>query len=315
MRARSWFDDEKTAAGAVAELAQLAAHGFRRWGLTIAVAVVLAALLFGSALFGKRSFSPTFVLRVVEPDRDPTSMPRPKRQFAEYVRQAVFTSEPLMEIVKRHGLYPSLARKNPRAALESFREDIEVDVYQNYFVEDRALGSAPRSARLSVSYSNPSRELAVEVTRELGNLVARHEMEVRKVLADRAAMQARVAADAARMALATRRVEVATLRTALSSRPEVDTMHHVELLGLAGSLEWLERRQDEAEKREAQLSLGAALERRGIGMSFDVVDDGSLPRGAESRDDKVLLAAVTLLLGVPLIAVAVGAFAPRKEVA
>jgi hypothetical protein len=64
------------------------------------------------------------------------------------VRQAIFTSEPLLAVMRRHGLYARLMQKSPRTALENFKEDIAIDVYQHYFVEDRARGAAPRSARL-----------------------------------------------------------------------------------------------------------------------------------------------------------------------
>ena len=83
-----------------------------------------ASLLIAALAFAKGDFhAPRFVLRVVEANRDPSSMPRLKGELGEYVRQAVFTSGPLFELIRRHGLYPKLMRQNSRAALDSFRED------------------------------------------------------------------------------------------------------------------------------------------------------------------------------------------------
>jgi hypothetical protein len=271
----SWLDDEPSAWASVRQAAELLKAGLGRPLALVLAAAALAALLGGAVFMSKHAYSPRYVLRVVESSRDPTGMPRPRRQLADYVRQGVFTSEPLLAVMHRHNLYPSLARKNPRAALASFREDIDVDIYQNYFVEERSVGSAPRSARLSVSYRNPDPDVASSVTRELGELIVRRERSVRRDQAARAAERAKDEVDTARQALISRRSAIAVKEDELDRISGSVPESQVELVGLLGSLPALELRQDEAERREASLSLGAALERRGLGMAFEVVDDAS----------------------------------------
>jgi hypothetical protein len=61
------------------------------------------------------------------------------------------------------------------------------------------------------------------------------------------------------------------------------------------------------------MELGAAWERRGIGLNFQVVDDGSLPGRAARARAAAWAGVATLLSGLPLLAIAVGAFLPTKE--
>jgi uncharacterized protein involved in exopolysaccharide biosynthesis len=224
---------------------------------------------------------------------------------------AVFTSGPLLEVMTRHGLYSSLARKNPRAALDSFREDIDVEIRENYFNQERPIGAAPRSARLIVRYRNADPAVAVSVTRELGELVVKREHATRKNEALRAADLAKEQLDEARQALALRRSAVASMRAELD-RGNAVPERRIAFIGLLGSLPALELRQDERERREASLALGASLEQRGIGMVFEVVNDASLPTDAGASRRRVFVAGTAFVFGLPLLAIAVGAFARRS---
>jgi hypothetical protein len=308
-----WFDEEPRASTAVAQAGRLLLAGLeRKMGLLI-VGLLYAAALAGAVLWTKYSYAPEYVLRVVEADTDPTVMPRPRRQLAEYVRTAVFTSDALLDVMNRHGLYASLARKNPRAALGSFREDIDIEVRQNYFIEERPIGAAPRSVRLIVRYHDADPEVAVSVTRELGELLARRQQATRKNEATRAADLAREQVDEARQALALRRSEVAAMRAELDhDGSEAAPERRIAYIGRLGSLPALELQQDERERREASLALGAAIEQRGVGMVFEVVDDASLPTDTVAAGKRSLVACMAFVVGLPLLAIAMGAFAPSR---
>jgi hypothetical protein len=313
MAMSSWFDEEPRATAAVGQAGRLLLAGVERKLALLFAGALYAAALAGAVLWTKYSYAPEYVLRFVEADRDPTGMPHPRRQLAEYVRKAVFTSDPLLDVIRRHDLYANLARRNPRAALESFREDVDVEVRENYFVEERPIGAPPRSARLIVRYHNADPALAVSVTRELGDLVVKGEQAARKDDAMRAAGLAKEQVEEARHALALRRSAVASMRAELDHGGATAVAEHrIAFIGLLGSLPALELRQDECERRGASLALGAALERRGIGMAFEVVNDASLPTDSGARSKRVLVASVAFVLGLPLLAIALGAFAPRR---
>jgi len=312
MTANSWLDEEPRASASLRQAGRLVLAGLRSKKALVIVVACCAASIAGAFLWTKHSYTPEFVLRVVEADNDPSGVPRPRRQLAEYVRKAVLTSERLSEVMSHHGLYASLARRNSRAALESFREDINVEVRQNYFVEERAVGGAPRSARLIISYRSADPAVAVSVTHELGELVVKREQATRKSEATRAAELASKDVDLARQALAQRRSAVASMRDEIDRQDTGAPERAIELIGLLGSLPALEARLDEQERRASSLALGAALEQRGMGTVFEVVNDALLAPDAGSQTGRALLASAAFVFALPLLAMAVGAFASGK---
>ena len=313
MHALPWLATETSWLSALRQALELWRAGFRRPWLTCLLAGGSAALLVAWLLFGKRDYAPRFVLRVIEAEHPSGTAPPLKRQLADYVRQGIFTSQPLYELMRKHGLYPSLLRKNAHAALEAFKEDIEVEVYQNYFVEDRAPGDAPRSARLTVSFHAKDPNLALAVTRDLGALIAKHEQASRRDQALSTAAGAARARDTWRAAWQQRSADIVSKRAEIARSTPPDPELQVQLVSLLGSLSALEREVEAAERRAATLDLGAAWERRGIGLNFEVVDDGSLPGRAARTRAAAWAGGATLLCGLPLVAMAVGAFLPNKR--
>jgi hypothetical protein len=239
-------------------------------------------------------------------------MPQPKRKLREYVRQALLTSDKLVPLIQRHGLYRSLARRNMRAALDSFREDIDVDVYQNYFVEQRAPGSEPRSARVAVSYRGSDPDVAVAVTQDLGTLIAERERARRAVESERAAGDAATELRAVRDAISDKTRHLAEMEETMQSAAVPDPSRQVAFVSQLGSLAALEKRELEVSRREAALALGAAYERHGIGLSFEIADEASLPVGAHLRDLQWIAMGASLAFGLPLVAMGVGAVESKK---
>jgi hypothetical protein len=312
MTTLSWLEDEPRLVECFRQAGRLLSRGVKRPVRVLIGSAIFALGIFAFFALESRSFSARYVLRVVEPERDPNEAPRPRRQLAEYVGQGVFTSGPLTNIIHRYGLYPSLARKNMRAALDAFREDIEVETYRNYFIEERSGSSEPRSARLAISYKNRNQDVAVAVTRELGALVVEHERSMRHEQAARAEDSARREVEARRMLMEARRLDVASRQAEAERKGIRDPELEVESVMLAESANALALRQDVAEKREADLAVGTALEWRGLGMSFDVVNDASLPTRSERDDTDLVLAGASLVFGLPLVVMAVGAFDQKR---
>jgi hypothetical protein len=315
MTKRSWLDTELGVGGALRQVGELLREGFRRPWLTLLVSALLFSAVAAAVAFSKQNFAPRFVLRVVEADRESSNAPRLHRDLAEYVRQASFTSEALFEVIRRHGLYPKLMRVNSRAALDSFREDIFVEVYQNYFLEDRAPGDLARSARVAVSYHCHDRELALAVTRDLGGLIVERELAARREQLLDAAAAADFTRDAAQRALRERSQELLTKESLMQQASAPDPRLQVELVGLLGSLGALQRRADTAERNSNAIDLDAALQRHGGGLHFEVVDAPALPSDREHQQMLLMLAASTVVFGVPLCALAIGAFQMKRETA
>jgi hypothetical protein len=308
LRPATWVDREPGAVDAFRQVFSVFVCGLRRPFWTFGLTLLLAAALGGAMFLARSQFSPHIVLRVTESNADPTAMPKLKRQLGDYVQQAVFTSSPLMDIILRHKLYPKAMRVNPRAALDSFRKEIEVDVYQNYFVEERTAAQAPRSARVSIGFRSDDPEIALSVTRELGALVMNHERRIRREQAVAAADEANRAREALNAALQQRGRDVAEKRAELDAAGVANPQLQVELVSLMGSLEALALQAESAELRASQLELGAKFEGQGMGLSFDVADDASVPNPGRRGPLALLVAGIAMLFGFPLVAVGVGTF-------
>lgn len=313
MRRSPWLTSELGVLGAVRQSVELCRAGLRRPVLTLGLSLAVASAVVGLMIFGRHEYAPKFVLRVVEGARTTGDAPPLRRQLAEYVRQAVLTSEPLYAVMRRHGLYQSLMRKNARAALDAFKEDIAVDVYQNYFVAERARGNAPRSARLTVSFRAKDPQLALDVTRDLGAFIVRHELAARRDQALLSATRATKARDILVGTWQERSAALVSKQRELMRSPAPDPRAQVEVVSLLGSLGALEHQVEAAERRANALELGAGLERGGIGLFFEVVDEGSLPERSGQVQAQLLAGATALLFGLPLIALGVGAFSTTRR--
>jgi hypothetical protein len=290
------------------QLAGLFRRGVRRpLGLGLGCACLALLLLASLALLTPR-YAPRVVLRVLESDRDPTSTPALKRQLGEYVREGVLTAEPLLEIRSRYGLYPHAADRT--AALAAFRRDIDVDVYRNYFVEARAAGDQPRSARVMVSYRAGDRETALAVTRDLASLIVGRVEASRRDQSERASLAAGEATRSLEDSLAERYARLAQVRVALRSAPEPEL--EVELVSLLGSIATLERRLDAATKRQGAVDLGAASEKFGVGLRFEVAEDAAVPLFNPHSRLRELALVLMFISGFPFVVLAAGAGAlPR----
>lgn len=308
-----WSEREPGVRDAASSARELIALGRKRALATTLSSLVCALLAVAAIVLLRPDFSPRFVLRVVEPNTDPTTLPRARRQLAEYVREGVLTSDALLGVMERHDLLGTLRRSNPPAAVESFREDIRIEVYQNYFLEERTAAEAPRSARLVLSYHAKDPQVALAVTRELGQLVVERERRARKLLAARALESAESDLERAHRALVQHRAEITRKRAKVLDSPAPDPLDEVQLVSLLGSLEWRERELEQRQARRAALELGSTLESRSLGLSFEVADEGSVRKSATFGPVELGLAGLLAFLGsLPFTAALVGAFRPKR---
>ena len=293
----------------LAQLAELLRSGVRRPVHVAMGAVLLALGLLAAMTAMGRSYAPRVVLRVLEPDRDLGSMPALKRQLADYVREGVLTAEPLLELRRRYGLYPGVVDR--AGAVAAFRRDIDVDVYQNYFIEARAAGDKARSARVMVSYRAGNRATALAVTRDLAALVVSRVKASRQEQAQRGAAAAEAAARSLQGVLAARYERLAAVRAGLGTASDPNLQ--VEVVGLTGSVAALERRLDVAEKRATALELGAASELSGAGLRFEVAEEAAAPLADRRGELRVAAVALTFLVGLPFVVLAAGAGLPSRR--
>lgn len=312
----AWIEEEPGLREALVELRRLLSRARRRWGWTL-LALSLALSLVVVRRVRKKPFYPArVVLRMSEGDGDVAAIPRTSTKLQEYVSSAVFTDGKLLDLMKRRGIEESLFAKNPRMALSKFRDEIEVVSFRNHFVEDRAPGDPPRSARVAIRYRDVDPERAVAVVHELAGILRDHETKRRiedarevKELAQRAVDHAAADLDGAnrRMAILTLLSRSPDLATAAQAYTELDSLQRAlpnELLKL-----------DEAEAFQKQVELRVGLEERAMGLRFDVADATPPHERRVLWVDVVLNVAGTLVFGTPFLMLLVGAFDRRVHVA
>ncbi|HEX6274076.1 MAG TPA: hypothetical protein VFZ53_13600, partial [Polyangiaceae bacterium] len=134
----------------------------------------------------------------------------------------------------------------------------------------------------------------------------------RREQAERNAQEAARTRDALRAAVQRRSLEIAAKQSEVLTTTAPDPAAQVELVGLLGSMDTLERDLEAANRRASSFQLGAALEQGGVGLRVEVVDDATLPNEARRTRWIIVAAGASFLFGLPLSAMAVGAFFPRR---
>lgn len=305
-----WIASEPGFGEGLKQLARLFRRGCGRFFTACLWAALFAGLAVAVVALKQHKFAPSFTLRVLEADAPLDSMPSPKRRLREHMRDAVFSSGRLMQLMDSYDLYPSLRHVNPRAAIDSFRKDIDIRVYRNYFVQARSAHEEPRSARISIRYMSDDPTVALEVTRALGRLVIETEERSRQREMARALSNAQQAVDHADRELSEQQRRLALVLAGDSQDPATT----IGATRLRQSIDRLERLVQSKERRAARLALGNAYESHRLGLSFEVVDEGAIRPSAKLHPrDLMILAAVLFTAALPFSVFSVGAFDMRTH--
>lgn len=310
---RDWVAEEEGAGAALRELRRLFTRALRRPVKPIVIALLAALGVAGLRARKVRVYESRVVYRVSEGDLDPTTSPAAAKQLRSYILDVVFSSQRLLGVMEELDLYARERRKGPDFAVETMRDDFEVDVWRNYFIEDRRAEEAGRSARIGISYRHPDRQVAFDVVRRLGRLVEEQEQRSRIHLADEAVERASAAVAVARDDLARRRGMItAKEMAARRAGPAQRAMLLMDVDALRKGLGDVEARLHDLERKKAALELRASMERNHLGMRFELVDPGHLaPPGISRPKELVILGIVTFLFMLPLGAMWAGAFDGR----
>jgi hypothetical protein len=314
---RDWLEAEREDHDVVRELQRLK----RRAKARPVAFVLLAALLAGAVVYKRASrpevYKARVVLRVVEGELSEDRTPLPRKELRDYVRAVAYTRARLLDVIEELDLYPMREVRGDNWAIATMRSHLTVDVYRNYFANDRGYETARRSARIAVIFRGNDPDKTVKVARRLADEVARSESQRRQELTAAALDQARRAVARAREQVNARRT---LLTETLLARDAADRAHDgAEIARLTGELQRLqasaEGDRDLLRKTEGALSsleLRAALERQNMGLSFEVADE-TLPEPRPANEWMILaaLGVVTFMVLVPLCAIGVAAFDAR----
>jgi hypothetical protein len=310
---KTWEQAEPDARSAWLELQRL-----KRRAIARPIKPALLALLATLALVGLRArtqrvFSSKVVFRVTESDLDAATAPRPAKALREYVYDVCFSNTRLIELMSTHGLYTGQLKRDPLLAAETMRDDIEVDVWRNYFVDDRTSLDAGRSARLAIAYSSKDPAQALVVAQELGKLIVEVESRARIQMAADAAERAARESAMAREQLTRHQTRIVAVEYSLRrALPPHDALLRMELDALKKNLGPLERKAKEQQAAATDLKLRASMEKANLGLAFEIVDPGTVARPGLSRPRELILFGVLgFLVFLPLAGMYAAAYDKR----
>jgi hypothetical protein len=312
---QGWEHDEVRSGGALAELRRLFQRATARPWRTLLVALALTGAVVGYRARKQRVYESKIVFRVVEGDLDLTTSPRTNGRLREYVADVCFSNSRLASVIRARGLYPGLGKRDMSLALEEMRDDLEVEVWRNYFIEGpRGPGDA-REAHVAISYRGRNARDVYTVVRDLGNLIIDESERVREGQANAALQAADQEVIDAKMRLETVQRDLVAkefLRTRGSVTGDQRARLLVQTLGLQEQSLKLERTLEASQRQRQALYLRAQLEKKQLGLRFDLVDPGRVaPAGISQKKLLAIIAVVIFILSLPIAAMAVGAFDDR----
>lgn len=309
----SWEDDEPGLAQVVGHLRRLRRRASLSKLLVYALATLVALLCVAYRARGQRTYTAEIVFRVAEGNVDARTEPRPAKQLREYVNEVAFSRPKLIELIRKHELYTSMLARDQGLAVEELRSNLEVEVARNYFMVERGIDDPPRSALVSIEFRAADPVVAMDVAKDLSELVMEQERGLRRRMADAAAREAESAARELRVELNEKQRELTiTQQALLVAKPEEAAELLVKTSHLRKDIDGLDLRLKTIDGERSALELRAGAEGGSLGLVFELVDMKTPRRPLLSwRDELILIGMVMFLTAFPLTAMAVGAFDRR----
>ena len=291
----TWEQHEPDLAFAKRELRRLVRRSRPRIGW-----IVLIALLSCAGFVAKRELRApkrraAMSMRIVEADFDLTTAVRPQRDYVDYI-WGVFLSGPrLQKVIEEYELYPEKYKLDPQLAVEAMRDDLEVEVWRNYFLEQHYDDDVEaRSVRFSISWQDHDPVLVLSVVQALGQVVIAAQTEERREIFQLGQADLAEAASAAAQRLDVVQHEQSIRRRQLDTAGGDKLAHlSVELRDLAAEEKEQGKRLDEMTDSKSRFELEAAWEQQRSGLRFEIVDPGYVE--AKGGGPRQLVASVILV--------------------
>jgi polysaccharide biosynthesis transport protein len=151
--------------------------------LLVSASVLLLSVL--AALFWPSRYSATGVI-LIEQQELPSELVRSTvssyaSQRVQVISQRVMTTENLMNIIQRYGLYQDMRKRQPREeVIKQMRRDTTLQMISADVIDPRDGRPTKATIAFSIAYSSPSAELASKVANELVSLYLQQNIETRQ---------------------------------------------------------------------------------------------------------------------------------------
>jgi hypothetical protein len=293
----AWLRDEPALGAASREvIARALEHPLRLAAVAVAITAAVVAVLAAR--------TPTWVATVVfrmEESRvqDRAYAPPPVIRIREYVEDVALSRGRLLALMDRHGLGGRLRHLDPVAAVESMREDFDVEIVRDYFLFD-PVSSEPRSAQVLVSYRGGDRDRTAAIAHEIAMIIVDAQAVARAARLEEAQALSSLALRNSREhleRLEQRRIRLLGGEGAGAHAAEV----RAEQLVLEREIRTAAARERQLESRELEARLTRDAEEKRLGLVLELVDESVRAVGAPLHAG-ALVALATLTLAVALIA-------------
>jgi len=281
-------------------------------------AALLLALLGGTCVFAwrvtaPRWYSASVTFRIAEEGALDDTAPPTTAELEGYLRAAVFTRPRCHELLRRHGLYPRRLQIDTNWAVDSLRDDIEIDVVRNTFLLEGAGDEVPPSARVQIRFRARDPRTATRVVEDLALLVRSRERAARRAwVAANTRVARRQRRQTQRQLDQLKQRQATTLVRLVRAGATNAAQERLLALRQQRSLLAARRRLATSERLVGLAELRARFERQRLGLAFELVArQPALPARLDRWAEGGLLAGVTCLAALPLIALLLGAFDTR----
>lgn len=162
---------------------------WRRRAIFIIVAGILAALTVAVALVLPPTYMASATI-LIEQQEIPQELVRSAvtsfaDQRVQVISQRVMTTQNLLGLIERYGLYPDIRLSKPREVLlQKMRQDIGLRMISADVIDPRSGRPMQATIAFSVSYQNHSPELALKVANDLTSLYLNENLTSRAQMAE-----------------------------------------------------------------------------------------------------------------------------------
>ncbi|HEX3695842.1 MAG TPA: hypothetical protein VH374_10665 [Polyangia bacterium] len=273
----------------------------KRWPVVVVLTLVLSAAAGLRAATKAPEFSAEVVVRIVDDaDRDNEMS---TEQLHDLIAEVVFSGPRLLGVIKRFGLSPRWAERDPSFAVADFRDAISLTVWQNDLISGAGIRHA---ARVSISYRSGVRERVLPVARGLADLLIDTEGKQRQAsLKAQAANSSQAVKTAVAQANEARKIAADAVAAAGQGPPPI-----TELNTLRAAEDRLRAVQAESVAVDYQLRQVA----QGQTLRFEEVDPGHDPSEPPAKSITVLMTVLlAAAISFPVCLLFVGAFDPYVQ--
>ncbi len=275
-RRDDWEENERGLAFARDEARRLFRRARSRLVWLVLVGVAFAGFYGYRKATAKRLYDAQIVLRIVEADKDLTEKVRPPKHYADFIWRVFLSTSNLKKVIEDNKLYPDKYDRDPQIAVEAMRDDLDVLVWGNYFIEEYYEDDdEARSVRVSITWKHRDSDVALKVVQTLAAVIMESQAESRRVVFDDAQVDVKEASELELERLVALRSALArALLTQEHAAPAARAALMVQISVLKYQVKEAEKRVEEMSTLRTRLDLSAAWERQRSGLRFELIEPG-----------------------------------------